>query len=225
MATSQSPTPVKAPAHVLSLLDRLHKLSTVQEEAVTAEDYKAEGFDNFMRDKFIALDQDKCEFVYQLCLAINAKNIVEAGTSFGVSTIYLALAVFNNTKSGAAPGTVIATEWEKSKADKAREHWREVGDEIAKCIDLREGDILETLKDGLPEVDLLLLDIWATLALPVLKLVQPRMRRGAVVIVDNTISSASRYKDLLEYLRAPDSGFTNLTLPYTKGLEMSVYMP
>jgi predicted O-methyltransferase YrrM len=159
MTTSQSPTPVKAPAHVLSFLDRLHELSTIQEEAVTAEDYKTEGFDNFMRDKFIALDQDKCEFVYQLCLAINAKNIVEAGTSFGVSTIYLALAVFNNTnKSGAAPGTVIATEWEKSKADKAREHWNVVGDEITKCIDLREGDILETLKDGLPEVDLLLLD-------------------------------------------------------------------
>jgi len=51
------------------------------------------------------------------------------------------------------------------------------------------------------------------------------MHRGAVVIVDNTISSASRYKDLLEYLRASGSGFTNLTLPYTKGLEMSVYMP
>jgi hypothetical protein len=51
------------------------------------------------------------------------------------------------------------------------------------------------------------------------------MRRGAVVIVDNTISSAARYKDLLAYLRASDSGFTNLTLPYTKGLEMSVYMP
>ncbi|KAK5467211.1 hypothetical protein LTS15_000183 [Exophiala xenobiotica] len=226
MTTSQSPTPVKAPAYVLSFLDRLHELSTIQEDAVTAEDYKTEGFDNFMRDKFIALDQDKCEFVYQLCLAINAKNIVEAGTSFGVSTIYLALAVFNNTnKSGAASGTVIATEWEKSKADKAREHWSVVGDKITKCIDLREGDILETLKDGLPEVDLLLLDIWAPLALPVLKLVQPRMRRGAVVIVDNTISSSSRYKDLLNYLRASDSGFTNLTLPYTKGLEMSVYMP
>ncbi len=67
--------------------------------------------------------------------------------------------------------------------------------------------------------------VWAPLALPVLKLVQPRMHRGAVVIVDNTISSASRYKDLLEYLRASGSGFTNLTLPYTKGLEMSVYMP
>lgn len=63
------------------------------------------------------------------------------------------------------------------------------------------------------------------MTLPALKLVQPKLRYGAVVIVDNTIGSAARYKDLLEFMRAPHSGFTNLTLPYNKGLEMSVYVP
>jgi hypothetical protein len=51
------------------------------------------------------------------------------------------------------------------------------------------------------------------------------MRYGAVVITDNTIGSAEKYEDLLNYLRHPDSGFTNLTLPYSRGLEMSVYLP
>lgn len=45
-----------------------------------------------MLDKFIALDEDKCHFLYQLINAMGATNVVEAGTSFGVSTIYLALA-------------------------------------------------------------------------------------------------------------------------------------
>lgn len=63
------------------------------------------------------------------------------------------------------------------------------------------------------------------MALPTLKLVQPKMRYGAVVIADNTIGAAKGYKDMLEYLRNPESGFINLTLPYTKGLEMSVYLP
>lgn len=158
MASIQYPSPVRAPPHVLSLLDRLHSTSRTQEDAVKQEELQSQGFDNYMRDKFIALDKDKCHFVYQLCGAINAKNIVEAGTSFGVSTIYLALAVSNNSRAGGEPGVVIATENEKTKADKAREHWKEAGDEVTRYIELREGNILETLKDGLPEIDLLLLD-------------------------------------------------------------------
>jgi predicted O-methyltransferase YrrM len=63
------------------------------------------------------------------------------------------------------------------------------------------------------------------MALPSLKLIQPKMRRGAVVLADNTARSPSGYKELLGYLRAPESGFTNLTLPYKNGLEMSVYLP
>lgn len=160
MTTIASPSPIRAPPHVLSLLDRLHQQSRTQEDAVSSDEIKTQGFDNVMRDKFIALDRDKSEFVYQLCRAIDAKNVVEAGTSFGVSTIYLALAVSSNVAANpnAKAGVVIATEYEKTKADKAREHWREVGPEITGCIDLREGDILETLKENLPEVDLLLLD-------------------------------------------------------------------
>lgn len=45
------------------------------------------------------------------------------------------------------------------------------------------------------------------------------------MLTDNTISGAEGYKDLLAYLRAPDSGFRNMTLPFTNGFEMSVYMP
>ena len=93
--------------------------------------------------------------------------MVEAGTSFGVSTIYLALAVGQNVSSGKASlgatttaGKVIATEKEHDKAVRAREYWKEAGDEVEPWIELREGDLLETLKvEGMPEeIDMLLLD-------------------------------------------------------------------
>lgn len=67
--------------------------------------------------------------------------------------------------------------------------------------------------------------VWTPMALPTLKLVQPKLRYGAVVVSDNTLSAAEGYKDLLEYLRVPGSGFSTLTLPYKGGLEMSVYLP
>lgn len=116
-----------------------------------------------MRDKFVALETDKCEFIYLLARAMGVTNVVEAGTSFGVSTIYLALAVGQNVTRGDSKtgGKVIATEKEPSKAVKAREYWKDAGEEVEPWIELREGDLLETLKveEGMPkEIDMLLLD-------------------------------------------------------------------
>ncbi|KAH0344972.1 hypothetical protein KCU83_g8087, partial [Aureobasidium melanogenum] len=220
-----APAPVKAPQHVQQLLSELHQISLQQEDAISnqgrtsssqiLDDLKARdpsldlkaAFDRLMRDKFIALDEDKCKFVYQLICAMGATNVVEAGTSYGVSTIYLALAVAEAKAATGKSGVVIATENEKGKALLAREHWAMCGPEVEQQIDLREGDLRETLKTGLPDIDLLLLDIWSALSLPTLKLVQPRLRPGAVVLTDNTISGAEGYADLLAYLRASENGF------------------
>lgn len=156
--TSRLPSPVIAPASIISLLDRLHELSATQEATIDMKAIHPEDFDNTMRDKFIALDKDKCHFLYQLVRAIGAKNIVEAGTSFGVSTIYLALAIGSNVEGVLGAGKVIATEKENSKAKKAREYWEEAGKLVTGFIELREGNLLETLKTDLPDIDLLLLD-------------------------------------------------------------------
>lgn len=115
-----------------------------------------------MLDKFIALDQDKCLYTYSLIHAMRATTVIEAGTSFGVSTIYLALAV-NQVATSLGNGTkgrVIATEKEASKAARARAYWAECGEEVESVVELREGDLLETLKGGMEdgEVDLVLLD-------------------------------------------------------------------
>ena len=102
--------------------------------------------------------------MYLVARSIGAINIVEAGTSFGVSTIYLALAAGQNVKDGRGPvgatGMVIGTEKEPQKAAKARAIWEDAGhDEVARWIDLRVGDLRETLKQDLPEtIDMLLLD-------------------------------------------------------------------
>ncbi|RAK81499.1 O-methyltransferase [Aspergillus fijiensis CBS 313.89] len=245
-----SPNPVDASPHILQLLTTLHKKSLDQEAAISKKetgkvvssdildnldaDHAASSstktrtqaeFDRLMLDKFIALDEDKCQFVYQLLTAMGATAVVEAGTSFGVSTIYLALAVAKTAARTGKPGTVIATEKEASKAAIARGYWAQCGPEVQRMIDLREGDLLVTLQEGVPEVDLLLLDIWCALALPTLKTVLPRLRRGAVVLTDNTLSAAEGYKDLLAFLRDPVNGFRNVTLPFTGGFEMSVYTP
>lgn len=215
-----------APEHIRELLSHLHAESIRQEKAITRADYtNDEAMQDFMRDKFIAIDEDKAHYIYQLLRATGATTIVEAGTSFGVSTVYLALAAAANAAVAGKKPLVIATEYEPSKAAQARENWQKCGSEVVNAIDLREGDLLETLKTNVFNVDFLLLDIWTPMALPTLKLVQPNLRHGALIIADNTVSAAKSYKEFLEYVRAPDSGFIDTVVPFSGGLEVLVYAP
>lgn len=159
------------PPAIDALLERLHKASRSQEDAIpqsARDEIKAAAakdpnssyalLDKLMEDKFIALDRDKALLVHQLILARGARNVVEVGTSFGVSTIYLSLAVAANSKRHGGTGKVIATEKEAAKATLAKKHWAEAGPEVEQQIDFRVGDLTETLKGDVSEVDFVLLD-------------------------------------------------------------------
>ena len=172
----------------------------------------------FLRDKLVALDSDKAEFCYQLCRASNARRIVEIGTSYGVSTLYLAAAIRDNIHVAGGSGVVIGTEYEPNKAAAARAHFEQAG--LSHLVDLREGDLRQTLKQIDGPVDFMLMDIWITMARPALELVTPHLRPGAVVIADNTRQYRSEYADYFAFLEA--QGFRTMTLPFDGGLEMSV---
>src|SRR5262247_2050692 len=56
--------------------------------------------------------RDKAEFCHQLCRALCARRVVEVGTSFGVSTLFLAAALRDNVREAGGAGLVIGTEYE-----------------------------------------------------------------------------------------------------------------
>ena len=70
-------------------------------------------------------DREKAEFCYLLCRANGARRIVEAGTSHGVSTLYLAAAVRSNVRVAGGDGLVIGTEYEPQKVRGAKAHFEE----------------------------------------------------------------------------------------------------
>ncbi|KAI1330894.1 S-adenosyl-L-methionine-dependent methyltransferase [Xylariaceae sp. FL0255] len=234
---------------VKDLLRRLHAVSSAQEEQTNkiggklealktlkrqggseAEETYQREFDDLMRDQMVVLEPEKALFVYQLLRALRATKVVEAGTSFGVSTIYLALAVGQNaTKLGVAAGgraKVIATENEPSKIARARQNWKDAGQDVEKWIELREGDLRETLSQDLPdEIDFVLFDIWTPMLLPTLKLLEPKLKKGAVLVSDNIISSAEGYHDFHEHIRNHSRAYRSLILPYLGGLEFTLYDP
>ena len=214
------------------LLDRLYAQSAGQSEELMsyfsaraqAGDIDWNAFDEranqFLSNKLVALDRNKAEFCYQVCRALRAKQVVEAGTSFGVSTLFLAAAVRDNAGVDGGKGIVIATEYESQKAEAARANFAEAG--LSQFIELREGDLRETLMDVAGPIDFMLIDIWTPMARPALELVAPRLREGAVVIADNTEQFQEQYRDYFEFVDDPSNKLRTMTLPFEGGLEFTV---
>jgi len=211
------------------LLERLHKQSALQEEetnayfelreqkiAIDNEDFYDENLKRFLSDKIVALDRDKALFCYLLCRSLRATRIVEAGTSYGVSTLYLAAAVRDNQVDN---GVVVGTEHQPRKAEIARAYFKKSG--LNDYIDLREGDLRQTLQDVGGPVDFMLVDIWEV-ALPALELVAPNLRPGAIVACDNTTVDVAEYKDYFTFLNNPINRFQTMTVPFDGGFELSV---
>ena len=169
-----------------------------------------------LRNAYIPVSPDAGRFLYLVARAIGARTIVEFGTSFGLSTLYFAAAVRDN-----GGGRVIGTEMEPTKHARAIVHLREAG--LDDVTEVRLGDALETLKRDLPApVDLVLLDGWKDLYTPVLDLLAPHLRPGAVVLADNVRTFKKTLAPFVKRLRSGAIGFRSVTLPFTSGLELGV---
>jgi predicted O-methyltransferase YrrM len=215
-----------------ALVDRLHAQSTGQStelvryfaQRMQAGDLNWNRLDDaanrFLADKMVSLEPLKAEFCYLTCRALRAERVVEVGTSFGVSTLYLAAAVRDNERDSGARGLVIATEYEARKAAAARRHFEAA--KLAHLIDLREGDLRETLKIIEGPVDFVLMDIWTEMVRPAIELVAPHLRSGSVIVCDNTAQFADAYADYFAFLRDPKNRLRTLTLPFDGGLELTV---
>ena len=209
------------------LLDRLHaasdaQLGQISEYLGDGDERRPTGYEPsdstdraFWHDKFVAIDADKAHFVYQVARSTGARHILEAGTSHGVSTLYLAAAIHDN-----GGGDVVTFEHEAHKADIARAHLEQVA--LDQYVSIEVGDIRETLANHAGTVDLLLLDIWAPIAGEVLGLADRHLRSGAVVIADNIDSRASLYHDLIERLDDPELGYSTVTVPFDGGLAFAI---
>ena len=168
-----------------------------------------------MKDVYIPLSPAQGKVLYLLARALGARRIVEFGTSFGISTLYAAAAARDNGN-----GRVIGSELEPGKHAKALVHLEEAG--LASCAEVRLGDALQTLRDVPPPVDLVLLDGWKELYLPMLELLAPKLRPGAVVLADNVRTFKRALAPYLAYVQSGKSGFQSVTLPFPSGFELSV---
>jgi predicted O-methyltransferase YrrM len=166
------------------------------------------------RDAPLAVGRRIGELLYVLVLNRSAARIVEFGTSFGASTIYLAAAIRD-----AGAGHLVTTELDTEKAQNARRNLADAG--LADVVELRVGNALETLRDLTDSIDFIFLDGFGNFYLPVLRLLEPHLRLGALVVADPSAGSPY-WPDYESYVRTPANGYFSINVPLDHGVEVSV---
>lgn len=158
-------------------------------------------------------------FLHSLVIAKRPATVLELGTSYGYSTLFLADAVAQ------AGGRLITMELEDYKQAHARGMLDRAG--LSEVVEFRLGDAVSMIGDP-PEIfDFVLLDIWKELYVPCFDAFYPRLAEEGIVAADNMIEPPMSRPEVREY-RAAVRGKADLQstlLPIGSGIELSCKWP
>lgn len=166
-----------------------------------------------MQNAYIPVSREQGLLLYNVARSSQSKMIVEFGSSFGISSLYLAAAAKDNG------GKLVTTEIIPEKCRVTEDNLRNA--KLNDVAEVWEGDALITLKAINETVDFLFLDGWKDLYNNVLDILLPNLKSGSVVIADN-INLGSDVKQYLARVQSSNSGF--ITTLINKNTAFSVYV-
>jgi predicted O-methyltransferase YrrM len=117
--------------------------------------------------------------LYLLATGAQSRRILELGTSYGYSTVWLGAA------ARMTGGKVLSLELKDFKIEHARQALTRAG--LSSRVEFHAGDCLETLKKLPGPFDFVLLDVWKDLYLPCFELVHAKLAPGGVICADNML--------------------------------------
>src|SRR5271154_6238365 len=123
---------------VQKVLDRLFAAAELDQDRVVFSGATAQQRADLLHDIYMPVSAQGGSLLYSLVRASRPDTVVEFGTSFGISTIYLAAAVTDN-----GAGRVITTELSSTKAEAARSNLRQAG--VDGPVTVLVGDARQTL--------------------------------------------------------------------------------
>lgn len=168
------------------------------------------------RDEFLLpVGEEVGRFLHALVVARRAKVIVELGTSYGYSTLFLADAA---RRTG---GKVHSFELSPEKQDYAREQLADAG--LAGFVEWHLGDAVALLDRVATGVDFVLIDLWKELYIPCFDKIYPKLANNAVIAADNMLEPAMSRPDAEAYRAAvrSRSDLQSVLLPIGSGIELS----
>lgn len=179
---------------------------------------KEMGWEKFIerRDEFLlSVGPATGQLLHVLAQESKAQTILEVGTSYGYSTIWLADAA---RETG---GKVITLDLVSQKQDYARREVERAG--LGRFVEFRLGDARDLIARLDAALDLVLLDLWKDLYIPCFDLFYPKLSAGALIVADNMIYPESANAHARAYRRHVRSkkDMESVLLPVGSGLDIS----
>jgi predicted O-methyltransferase YrrM len=196
------------------VLAEYHK--RIQTEDALAQSLTHEERNERLNEFLLPVGEEVGIFMNSLAKAAKSKTILEIGTSYGYSTIWLAEAAKANG------GKVITLELSAEKAAYAKQKAEDA--ELSEYVEFRVGDALESIANATETFDFVLVDVWKELYLPCLDLFYPKLKTGAWVLADNMIfpphslPEATAYRNRVRETQA----FDTILMPIGSGIELSL---
>jgi len=169
---------------------------SAEEPDVKSAEYRAKYIEDFQR---IGLNTTPGDAMMLRILvdAKQAKRGVEVGSSTGFGALNMGIAFERNG------GHLYTLDIDPKAVAECNKNLKAVGlEDTVTCI---EGDALKTLGELEGEFDFVFLDALKQDYLKYLKLIEPKLKPGAVVVADNVIKSQKAMQDFLDYVKdSPD---------------------
>ena len=203
-------------SRIEAVLDAYH--ARIDDERRTRNVATQAGLKEMLRDNFmLAVGPDTGRLINILARSLKTPHILELGTSYGYSTIWLAEA------ARAAGGRVTTMETQDYKATHAREMAAKAG--LADVVAFQVGDALELIPQLTAGIDFVLVDLWKDRYLPCLEAVLPKLNPGAILVADNMIVPGA--EGTVAYAAAIRArvDMSSILVPVGTGLEISRYTP
>ena len=166
-------------------------------------------------DYLLSVGEKAARVLHALAIGRGARSIVELGTSYGFSTLFLADA------ARCTGGKVVTFDLSAQKQAYARAQLEEAG--LAGCVEWRVGDAVALLGDEPGPIDFALIDIWKDLYVACLDLLYPKLADNALIAADNMLMPEFARPEAEAYRRAvrakPD--LHTVLLPIGSGIELS----
>jgi predicted O-methyltransferase YrrM len=201
---------------VCSVLEQYHRRMEAERPRMRSA-MEAGKFREIIDEMLLPVGPESGQVINVLAKSLKNPRILELGTSYGYSGIWLAEA------ARASGGRLVTMELSESKSAYAREMSEKAG--LATFVDFRVGDAVKMIGELPHGIDFVLVDLWKDLYVPCLEAFYPKLNPGAIIVSDNMIEPAVEHEAVMRYQHAirAKAKMTSILVPVGSGLEISRY--